>query len=186
MLKTLISAFLYTALSLGAIPAGAADLSDVAALREGEMKKLTFHSEAKPLSDVQFTTMEGAEQTLAEYRGQWVVLNLWATWCAPCRKEMPSLDALNQKFGENGFAVLPVAVGHNPPPAIVKFFDEAGITSLPMLLDPKSTTARGLGVMALPVTILISPEGEEVARMTGDADWFSPSAQAIVAALVAE
>ena len=99
MLKTLIAAFLYTALSLGAIPASATDLSAAAALREGSLQKLGFHDAAKDVSPLSFTAADGVEETLADYRGKLVLLNFWATWCPPCRKEMPMLSALQDEFG---------------------------------------------------------------------------------------
>ena len=186
MLKTLIAAFLYTALSLGAIPATAADLSAVAALREGSMQKLGFHSAAKPVSGLPFADLDGAETRLADLDGKLVLLNFWATWCAPCRKEMPELDALAAKYEDAGLIVLPVATGHNPQPAIRKFYADAEIETLPIRLDATGAMARDMGVLGLPVSILISPDGEEIARMTGDADWFSPSAQAVIEALLTQ
>ncbi|WP_460275090.1 TlpA disulfide reductase family protein [Celeribacter sp. ULVN23_4] len=186
MLKKLIAATLYTALSLGAIPASAMDLSTAAALRDGSMQKLAFHSEAKDVSALPFTTVDGVEETLADYQGQLVLLNFWATWCAPCRKEMPALDQLSEAYGDKGLVVLPIATGHNPLPAIQKFYEKAGVKSLPLRLDAKGAMGRDMGVLGLPVSILISPEGKEIARMTGDAEWFSPSAQAIVTELLSQ
>lgn len=184
MLKKLIAATLYTALSLGAIPASATDLSAAAALREGSLQKLGFHDAAKDVSPLPFTAADGVEETLADYRGKLVLLNFWATWCAPCRKEMPALDQLAAAYGDQGLVVLPVATGHNPLPAIRSFYEKAGIQSLPLRMDGKGAMARDMGVLGLPVSILISPEGKEIARMTGDAEWFSPSAQSIVAELL--
>ncbi|MBU0642498.1 MAG: TlpA family protein disulfide reductase [Alphaproteobacteria bacterium] len=186
MLKNLIAATLYTALSLGAIPAAAQDMQSVMELREDSLQKLGFHTDPKEVSALPFTTMDGAEETLADYAGKLVLLNFWATWCAPCRKEMPALDALSAEFGDKGFVVLPIATGHNPTPAIEKFFETAQIRGLTARLDPKGAMARDMGVLGLPVSILISPQGQEIARMTGDADWFSPSAQAIVTELLNE
>ena len=184
MLKNMIAATLYTALSLGAIPATAQDVSDVTALREGSLQKLGFHAEPTPVSSLAFTDMDGAKETLGDYKGQLVLLNFWATWCAPCRKEMPALDALSSAFSDKGLVVLPVATGHNPEPAIRKFFETAEIKALSVRLDPKGAMARDMGVLGLPVSILIAPDGQEIARLTGDAEWFSPSAQAIVAKLL--
>ena len=117
---------------------------------------------------------------LTDYAGKVVVLNVWGSWCAPCREEMPSLDALQAQRGGEDFAVLTIAAGRNPPPAIRKFMDETGVKNLPMLTDERMALARGMGVLAMPVTILIDAEGNEVARMIGDADWASPAALAVV------
>jgi thiol-disulfide isomerase/thioredoxin len=169
----------YTAFLLGANAA----LADVAALRDGDMKKLAIHEAPVAIPEVGLVDADDAPRTLAEYRGKWVVLNFWATWCAPCRHEMPSLDRLQAAMPE--IAVVPVATGRNAVTGIRKFFEEEAIVNLPILRDPTSELARGMGVMGLPVTVILNPEGEEVARLIGDAEWDSDSARAILAALAA-
>ncbi|VDC23270.1 Thiol:disulfide interchange protein TlpA [Pseudogemmobacter humi] len=178
MRKTL--AVLYTVLALGANPALA---EDPAALREGDMKKLALHEAPVALPEAALVTLDDAPASLAEYRGKWVVLNFWATWCAPCRAEMPSLDRLQAALPD--LAVVPVATGRNEPAAITRFYEEAGIANLPVLRDPKSGLSRQMGIMALPVTVILNPEGQEVARLIGDAEWDSASAQAVLSALMA-
>jgi thiol-disulfide isomerase/thioredoxin len=173
-----VLAVLYTALLFGANGAWA----DIASLREGDMKKLSF-SEAKVLPDVALHDAKGAAHALADWQGQWVVLNFWATWCAPCRHEMPSLAALQAALPE--VAVLPVATGRNSPEGVQAFFADVGVTNLPVLLDPKSELARNMGVLGLPVTVIVNPQGMEVARLTGDADWNSAHAHVILTALMA-
>ena len=123
--------------------------------------------------------LDDAERSLAEWRGQWVVVNFWATWCAPCRKEMPTLDAL----AASGQPVLVVATGRNPLPSIARFLAEADVPNLVQLRDPTSDLARGMAVLGLPVTVILNPEGMEVARLVGDADWGSADARAVLAAL---
>jgi thiol-disulfide isomerase/thioredoxin len=170
---------LYTALVLGA-NAGWADL---AALRDGDMKKLALHEAPVAIPEAVLLDAKDGEHSMADYHGKWVVLNFWATWCAPCRHEMPSLDRLQAAMPE--IAVVPVATGRNAVTGIERFFAEAEIKTLPILRDPKSELARGMGVMGLPVTVILNPEGQEVARLIGDAEWDSASAKAIMAALVA-
>lgn len=169
---------LYTAFLIGANPV----VADIAALREGDMKKLALHDTPVPIPDVVLLDAEDGEHSLADYRGKWVVLNFWATWCAPCRHEMPSLDRLQTALPE--LAIVPVATGRNAVEGIKRFFDEAEVKTLPILRDPKSELARGMGVMGLPVTVILNPEGLEVARLIGDAEWDSDSAKAVLAALV--
>lgn len=178
-MRNLLSALLYTALTV------AANAADLDGLKDGDMKKLVVHAEPQEVSTSVFTTPDGAEKSLADWQGQWVVLNFWATWCAPCREEMPSLDALNAEFGGESFAVVPVATGRNALPAIRKLFDETGVQTLPVLLDPKQKLAREMAVLGLPITVILNPEGQEIARLRGDADWHSDSARAIVQALLA-
>jgi len=177
------SAVLYTALALGA-NAASADTAAVEALRDGDMKKLNFHEEAKPVPEVGLLDVEGGAQSLDQYRGKVVVLNFWATWCAPCRKEMPALDRLQAELGGEDFAVVTVATGRNPVPAIRRFFEENGIAHLPVLRDPQQALAREMAVLGLPITVILDREGNEIARLRGDAEWDSDSAKAIVQALI--
>ena len=175
---------LYTALVLGANPVQA-DVSAAQAALAGDMRKLVFHAQPKDLPAEVLVDMAGAERTLAEWQGKWVVLNFWATWCAPCRKEMPSLDRLSAATADNGIAVVTVATGRNPPPAITRFFDEIGVKTLPVLLDPKSALARQMGILGLPLTVILNPKGQEVARLIGDAEWDNADTRAMLAALTA-
>ncbi len=173
---------LYTALCLGANAAVAADL---AALKTGAMGKLVVYD--APLAtpaDLPFLDAEGGEHRLSDYRGKVVLLNLWATWCAPCRKEMPSLDRLQAAMGGEAFQVVTLATGRNSPAKIAAFFETAGVTQLPAFLDEKQSISRAMGVMGLPVTVLIDAEGREVARLIGGAEWDSPEAQALISALI--
>ncbi len=177
MLRMMLLAFAYTACSFGA---NAAPLDG---LLTGDMKKLAVHS--VPVVVPKAVLLDGAEAEvgLADYRGQWLVVNFWATWCAPCRQEMPSLDRLQAAMP--ALRVLPVATGRNGVDQIVKFNTEAGIVNLGILRDPKSRLASQMGVFGLPVTVIINPEGQEVARLIGDAEWDSPAALAVLAALIA-
>lgn len=170
---------LYTALVLGANPVAA----EVADLREGDMKKLALHETPVAVPDAVLLDADDAEYALADNKGKWVVLNFWATWCAPCRKEMPSLDRLQAAMPE--IAVVPVATGRNAVEGIKRFFEEAEIKLLPIRRDPQSDLSRAMRVMGLPVTVILNPEGQEVARLIGDAEWDSDSAKAVLAALMA-
>lgn len=174
-------AVLYTALLVSANLGVAGE--DPSALRDGDMKKLAIHATPVALADIPIVDAQDVALSLSDYHGKWVVLNFWATWCAPCRHEMPSLDRLQVAMPE--IAVLPVATGRNAMPGIVKFFEEANIANLPILRDPKSELARSAGVLGLPVTLILNPQGEEVARLIGDAAWDSESAKAVLAALAA-
>ncbi|MGQ0563971.1 MAG: TlpA family protein disulfide reductase [Gemmobacter sp.] len=171
-------AMLYTALMLGANP-GAADVAAAAAARAGDMRKLVFHEVPQPIPDAALLGLDEAPRSLSEWRGKWVVVNFWATWCAPCRTEMPALDRL----AAGGTTVVTVATGRNPVPAIERFWSETGITHLPVLRDPSSELSRGMAIFGLPVTIILNPEGQEVARLVGDAAWDAPEAKAVLEAL---
>ncbi|GHF33015.1 TlpA disulfide reductase family protein [Seohaeicola zhoushanensis] len=180
------SLILYMALMLTANAASAADIASLEAMREGDMKKLAFHVEPRPTSEAAFQLADGAGTgSLADYRGKVVLLNFWATWCAPCRKEMPALQQLQTELGGDDFQVVTLATGRNSPEGIVKFFDEIGVTDLPRHQDPKQAVAREMGVMGLPVSVLIDRDGREIARLIGDADWASDNARAIISGMMA-
>ncbi|MDE0849896.1 TlpA disulfide reductase family protein [Yoonia sp.] len=181
MLK-LKSALLYTALGLLANTA-LADVSTFEALREGDMRKLNFHSDPRPASNQPFTGEDGNEMTLAAYEGQITVVNFWATWCAPCRAEMPHLSDLQTQLGSDDLSVVTIATGRNPRPAMERFFDEISVDNLPLHADPRSTLARNMGVLGLPITVILDRDGQEIARLQGDADWSSESAIAILTAI---
>ncbi|MEP2890327.1 TlpA family protein disulfide reductase [Tateyamaria sp.] len=183
-MKKIVVAALYIALSMGAIPAQA-DTTAAAALREGDMRKLIFHDTPEATSKAEFELADGeGTATLADFEGKHVLLNFWATWCAPCRHEMPMLSELQTEFGGEAFEVLTIATGRNSPAAISKFFDETEIANLPRHQDPKQQLAAQMGVFGLPITVILDPTGKEVARMRGDADWSSESAKAIIAELI--
>ena len=182
MMRKILLVALYTAFACGA-NAGEANAGSLEGLLVGDMQKLAV---VAPVALPEAVLLDGAglETSLAQYRGKWMVLNFWATWCAPCRKEMPALQRLADAMPE--IAVVPVATGRNDVAMIEKFYGEAGVTSLPVLRDPKSALAHQMGVMGLPVTVIVNPAGEEVARLIGDAEWDSGEAQAVLKALMAE
>ncbi|MFK7836706.1 MAG: TlpA disulfide reductase family protein [Sulfitobacter sp.] len=183
-MRKLVRGLMYMALTLGANAAIAAG-PDILSLRDGDMKKLTVHETPQAVSDVAFMLADDAgKATLADYGGKYVLVNFWATWCAPCRKEMPQLNALQKEFGGDHFEVLTIATGRNSPQGIIKFFEKAGVDSLPRHQDPKQSLAAQMGIFGLPITVLIDPEGREIARLRGDAIWDSDSAKAIVKALI--
>lgn len=181
MMQVMRLAVLYTALALGAnaspVSAGSLD-----GLLTGDMKKLAVHGAAIDLPEAELIDMNDGAQGLDQFKGQWVVLNFWATWCAPCRHEMPALDRLQAAMPE--IVVLPLATGRNAPAQITKFFADAEVTNLTVLRDPKMQLARAMGVVGLPVTVILNPEGQEVARLIGDAEWDSVEAKAVMSALM--
>jgi thiol-disulfide isomerase/thioredoxin len=183
LMATLGLALFYSAVGLSAN----ADTLDVEALREmreGDMRKLVIHDAPVTLGGHDFTDPNGAELSLAAYEGQVVLLNFWATWCAPCREEMPDLDALQIEWGGEDFQVVTIATGRNSLPGIKSFFNEVGIEELPILLDPRGQMARASGVLGLPVTVILDRDGLEVGRLQGGAHWNTENARAILTEVI--
>ena len=178
-----VGAGLYLASERGESPAVVQqDFTALEAMRSGDMMKLQFGADRG--SGVGFTHEDGSELTLAAFEGQYVLLNFWATWCAPCRKEMPHLSELQDEFGGDDFQVVTIATGLNQRPAMERFLDEIGVDNLPLHTDSNSALARDMGIVGLPVTLIMDPNGHEVARLIGDADWASGNAKAILTALM--
>jgi|GEM_PF-271783 peroxiredoxin len=115
--------------------------------------------------------IDGKEVSLEDYKGKFVLLNFWATWCAPCRKEMPAMSYLHNEFGGEGLEVVGVHVG--PSLAGVKKFLESVPVSFTILMD-KDMSLAGWGVRGLPTTFLINPEGKLVYQAVGEREWDSP------------
>ena len=180
---------LYVATSGGESPGGVGpgtdtgpDLSALEPLRQGDMAKLQLRT--APGSDTAFTAEDGGEMTLAAFEGKYTLVNFWATWCAPCREEMPQLAALQDAFGGDRFEVVTIATGRNAVPAMEAFFEEIGVTTLPLHRDPGQDLARDFGVLGLPVTVILDPSGQEIARLQGEADWAEPEARTLIATLI--
>lgn len=168
-----------------AISANAGEYETLVSMRTGDMKKLVFHGEAQVASSAEFYLPDESTHSLADFRGKYVLLNFWATWCAPCRKEMPMLAELQDEFGGDRFEVVTVATGRNSVAGMMKFFDEIEVDNLPMFRDPRQALAREMAVLGLPITVILDPAGMEIARMRGDADWASENAKEIISALIA-
>lgn len=187
--RPILAAFLYAAAALGANPTAAAGIdaplqAELEALRTGEMKKLVIHETSRDTPDIEWQTPEGTAVSLSDSGGKLRIVNFWATWCAPCRQEKPSLDALNADLAGPEFEVIAIATGRNSPAGIKKFNKDVGVKTLTTYLDPKQQAAREMGVLGLPITVIVDSEGNEIARLQGGADWDSDSARAILTRLI--
>ncbi|WP_374300730.1 TlpA family protein disulfide reductase [Ferrovibrio sp.] len=164
-----------------AVPALAADLP-----RDGEMRKLSLSAERKPVAQPEFSDPADRPTTLEAQRGKVVLLNLWATWCIPCRAEMPALDRLQAQRGGKDFEVVAVAQDRGGRAKVEKFLSETGVTRLAPYVDASMKSGRAWGAVGLPTTILIDAQGREVGRLVGEAAWDSPDALKLIDALINE
>jgi len=188
-MKTPLFALLYAALTLGAnqgftqeiTPGIRTQLMD---MRVGNMRKLKIDTAPQEAVTLGFTNPAGEDLHLADTNGKIRVVNFWATWCFPCRNEMPTLDALQKQLGGKDFQVLTIATGLNDLGGIQRFLEQAGVKSLPILLDPDSSLGNAFGAIGLPLTVILNREGQEIARLTGGAEWDSDSAVSILNRLV--
>ncbi|TIQ33553.1 MAG: TlpA family protein disulfide reductase [Mesorhizobium sp.] len=124
--------------------------------------------------EISFADAAGKQKTLADYSGKVVLLNIWATWCAPCRKEMPTLDRVQAKLGGPDFEVVALSMDRKGPDAVKKFFAETGVTHLALNIDTSAKAMFTLGAVGLPMTLLIDRQGKEIGRLIGPAEWDAP------------
>jgi thiol-disulfide isomerase/thioredoxin len=154
------------------------------ALSQGHMAAFVFRKEPEALPAFGFQDGTGRERTLADWRGKVVLLNLWATWCAPCRKEMPALDRLQAELGSDRFEVVAVSVDRTGLAGAKKFLEETGAGRLALYVDPSARLAATLRAVGLPATLLIDAEGREIGRLLGPAEWDSEDAKRLIRAVV--
>lgn len=137
-------------------------------------RSFVMHEAPRPLAEIRFEDGNGEALTLADLRGKTVLLNIWATWCVPCREEMPTLDALEAELGSPGFEVVPLSVDRAGPDVVRKFYAEIGIEHLGLYIDASMRASFGLQAPGLPTTLLIDSEGRELGRLVGPAEWDTP------------
>ena len=137
---------------------------------EGELRKFIFSDGAKALPNLLVLDMD---DNVVEIGSNEVILviNFWATWCAPCKKEMPSLNNLAENMKYDDVRIITVASGRNSKEAIEAFFSDNDLANLKKFRDPKGKIAMSYGVTALPTTVVIAPSGNEIGRIIGDIDW---------------
>jgi thiol-disulfide isomerase/thioredoxin len=130
---------------------------------------------SRPLADLRFVDASGAPRTLRDFRGRVVLLNLWATWCTPCREEMPALDRLQAALGGPDFEVLALSLDRGGIPAVKSFYDELKLKALRIYVDPDGDALGKLGGLGIPLTVLIDREGRELWRVVGPREWDQPA-----------
>jgi thiol-disulfide isomerase/thioredoxin len=132
-----------------------------------------------------FVDADGRARTLAEWRGRVVLLNLWATWCAPCLEEMPALDRLQARLGGGGFEVVALAMDRQGATLVRPFFTKLGLARLALYLDASGAATRAVGARGLPTSLLLDRAGRELGRVEGAADWDGAALDRVVRAAIA-
>lgn len=154
-------------------PSGAATSSDREAATTSS-RSFVIHDAPQPLPEIAFEGGYGQALTLANFNGKTVLLNIWATWCVPCREEMPTLDALEAQLGGPGFEVVPLSVDRAGSAVVRRFYTEIGIQHLKLYIDASMQASFNLAAVGLPTTLLIDAEGRELGRLVGPAEWDTP------------
>lgn len=172
----------------GVCAAAATTAKSVAGLAKGEVAAMTVASEPEPMPNLTFNGPDGRPRTLADFKGKTLLLNIWATWCVPCRAEMPALDRLQQQAGSDKFEVVTINVDTSRLDRPKAFLDEIGVKSLALYADPKADVFFQLKqtgeVLGLPTTFLVDPAGCRIGVMAGPAPWDSAEGRAFVARAV--
>jgi thiol-disulfide isomerase/thioredoxin len=156
------------------------------ALAAGPMAGVVIHPSRKALGAFTFKDATGKDTDLTAWKGRVVLLNLWATWCTPCRKEMPDIAKLQKELGGADFEVVALSVDRKGLEASQAFLKDIGADNLKAYTDQPSTSLAAIQALGLPASILIDRKGQEAARILGPAEWASPEAQAMIKALIAE
>jgi thiol-disulfide isomerase/thioredoxin len=151
-------------------------------LSQGQMAAFVFRKAPEALPEVKFLDAAGKERSLADWRGKVVLLNLWATWCLPCRKEMPALDRLQREMGSDTFQVVAVSVDRTGLPGARKFLADTGAETLALYADPTARMGVALRAAGLPATLLLDREGREIGRLLGPAEWDGEDAKRLIGA----
>lgn len=140
----------------------------------------TLLDEATPAPQARLSDMAGKEVTLSDFQGRVVLLNFWATWCAPCIREMPSLDRLQAELGDEGLFVMAVSGDRGGARQVEPFLERLALKHLRVFLDPKGSFSREFGVRGLPTSLVIDRKGRIVGGIEGPLEWDGPEAKALL------
>lgn len=168
------------ALATGTMP----ERGSAAPPQEGWMAQFTRNAPPLPAPETEFLTATGDTVSLESFRGKVVLVNFWATWCAPCIREMPSIDRLSAAIGSDDFVIVAVSEDRKGAEVAVPFLKKLGIENFTTYVDTRMQLARGFRLIGMPTTYLIDREGRIVGSLSGTAEWDSPEAVALVRELL--
>lgn len=140
-------------------------------------------SSPQALPDISFQNEAGTVVNLGDFKGKTVVLNLWATWCAPCVTEMPDLNALQKRLEDKDIEIITVSMDRSIEKA-GQFYEKTGIDVLPLYWDSTRSLGFDLGFNGLPATVIVNPDGQEIARISGPLAWLDQEIEAFLLAVV--
>ncbi len=157
----------------------------LAGLNTGAMAAFVAKRPPQALPEITFITGDGEIKSLADWRGRVMLLNIWATWCVPCREEMPQLDQLQADLGGENFEVVAVNIDKGGGDKAKTFLEETGAAHLARYTDPSGKLFRKVRAVGMPSTLLIDRDGNEIGRLVGPADWGSAQAKRLIEAAIA-
>ncbi|MGY6246741.1 thiol:disulfide interchange protein TlpA [Bosea thiooxidans] len=172
----------------GSCSAAAKTAARMAPLAKGEVAAVEIRPRPEPAPELSFSGPDGKPLTLADFKGKTILVNLWATWCAPCLKEMPALDVLEKEMGGSDFAVVAINIDTRNLDKPKTWLAENKVTTLPFYGDPQAATFQALRkahkVEGMPVSIIVDKSGCELGIIQGPADWASADSKALMAAAI--
>lgn len=151
-------------------PAGISSDQSISAETEFQSKFIR-HAEPQEIPIVAFSAEDGTQKTFQDFKGDLLLVNFWATWCAPCRREMKQLDNLQAHFAGQGFRVVAISLDRGSMERPKAFLDDLGVSQLARGYDRKQKMAQSLRLIGLPTTLIITPDGREIGRLQGEAEW---------------
>ena len=172
MMRTFLTALLLIVLGISGVWAA-------------EPTVMALHDTPRPVPEIAFADKEGRPLTLKAWQGKIVLLNIWATWCGPCRAEIPTLDRLQAHLGSDRFEVVALSIDRAGVGVVARFFEEIGTEHLRTFIDDSGKVARDLKVFGLPATLLIGRDGRELGRLVGPAAWDTPKMIAFLKVVIA-
>ena len=184
----LAAILIYATLFLYANTSFSHDKEDALSLQEhftGTLKNIVIHKIPKPITELELFKNKNTQEIVRIKQNHVTIINFWATWCAPCREEMPSLNALTESIGKENFSVIVVATGRNSDKSIDAFFNKHKLSNLLTYKDPLGKVSSKLSILGLPTTIIVDQHSNEIARLIGAADWNSGSAIKLINQMLA-
>lgn len=156
------------------------------AVAQETTKTFVLHQTPKTVAAINFEDDSGQKRSLADFKGKVVLLNIWATWCVPCRLEMPALDRLQAAIDGDDFKVIPLSIDRGGIDIVSKFYSKTGVSHLSKYIDTSGKAVRTLGAVGVPTTLIIDRAGNEIARVVGPAEWDSPEIIEILKSVMAK